>query len=98
MCPLRYSSHPIMTQNSPVVKVTKLLGLCIQALMTVLSFSVSLAAQRKGRQTFRIMEPHRAQRKVQLVCFFSVYSLDSSDGPPQTSTDKTNFYVKIFLA
>ena len=49
MCPLRYSSHPIMTQNSPVVKVTKLLGLRIQALMTVLSFSVSLSAQRKSR-------------------------------------------------
>ena len=49
MCPLRYSSHPIMTQNSPVVKVTKLLGLCIPALMAVLSFSVSLSAQRKGR-------------------------------------------------
>ena len=52
----------------------------------------------KKRLTSRIMEPHRAQRKVQLVCFFSVYSLDSSDGPPQTSTDNTNFYVKIFLA
>ena len=94
MCPLRYSSHPIMTQNSPVVKVTKLLGLCIPALMAVLSFSVSLSAQRKGRPSVS----QSSEESPACIFFFSVYSLDSSDGPPQTSTDNTNFYVKIFLA
>ena len=82
-----------MTQNSPVVKVTKLLGLCIPALMAVLSFSVSLPAQRKGRPSVS-----QSSEESPACMFFSVYSLDSSDGPPQTSTDNTNFYVKIFLA